>query len=64
MKIKINVQRSDSMKVKIFRNSTDYLLEHSINEFIKDKTIISITFKTEVIHNKINYITFIIYKED
>lgn len=52
------------MKVKIFRNSTDYLLEHSINEFIKDKTIISITFKTEVIHNKINYITFIIYKED
>lgn len=64
MKIKIGVQRSDSMKVKIFRNSTDYLLEHSINEFIKDKTIISITFKTEVIHNKINYITFIIYKED
>ncbi len=52
------------MQVKIFRNSTVSLLEYETNEFVKDKTIISITFKTEVIYNKIIYIAFITYKED
>nr|DAX46416.1 MAG TPA: Sporulation protein Cse60 [Ackermannviridae sp.] len=52
------------MQVKIFRNSTGSVFEYDINEFIKDKTIISITFKTEVIYNKIVYIAFITYKED
>lgn len=52
------------MQLKIFRNSTGSVFEYDIKEFIKDKTIISITFKTEVIYNKIVYIAFITYKED
>ena len=52
------------MRVTIFKDSSRELLEYEINKFIEDKTIVSITFKTEVIYNRINYIAFITYKED
>lgn len=52
-------------KLKIIKSTNQEKHEEKINEFItlSDIEIVKLTHKAVVVHNNINYITFIEYKE-